>query len=47
MCETQHTSGLLLKMLNYFEVMLTILTGKDCVLFNSVQEWLVGCFLPF
>ena len=23
---------------------LTILTGKNCVLFNSVQEWLVGCF---
>ena len=24
-----------------------ILTGKNCILFISVQEWLVGCFLPF
>ena len=29
------------------DTLLTILTGKNCVLFNSVQEWLVGCFLPF
>ena len=26
---------------------LTILTGENCVLFNSVQEWLVGCFWAF
>ena len=24
-------------------VHLTILTGKNCVLLNSVQEWLLGC----
>ena len=23
---------------------LTILTGKNCVLLNLVQEWLLGCF---
>ena len=23
---------------------LTILTGKNCVLLNSVQQWLLGCF---
>ena len=26
---------------------LTILIGKNCVLLNSVQEWLLGCFWPF
>ena len=26
---------------------LTTLTGKNCVLFRLVQEWLVGCFDPF
>ena len=31
-----------LKMLNT----LTILTGKNCVLLSSVQEWLLGCFWP-
>ena len=26
---------------------LTILTGKNCVLLNSVEEWLLGYFWPF
>ena len=30
-----------------FAKYLTILTGKKCVLMNSVQKWLVGCFKPF
>ena len=31
----------------YVSTNLTILTGKNCVLFNLEQEWLVGCFWPF
>ena len=31
----------------YVSPNLTILTGKNCVLFNLEQEWLVGCFWPF
>ena len=29
---------------DYWIYSLTILTGKYCVLFNSVQKLLVGCF---
>ena len=31
----------------YDIINLTILTGKNGVFFNSVKEWLVGCFWPF
>ena len=32
------------EMLDRFARALMILTGKNCVLLNSVQEWLLDCF---
>ena len=41
---TQVANGSLLKKLDYFNFLSTILTIKNYVLTNSVQEWLLGCF---
>ena len=38
---------LLLVVISFSIIPLMILTGKNCVLFNSVQEWLLGCFWSF
>ena len=31
----------------HIEICLTILTGKNCVLLNSVKEWLFLMYIPF
>ena len=41
-CDSKNT-----RFLNEHVIYLTILTGKNCILYNSVQEWLVGCFWHF
>ena len=32
------------KQFHTWDLKLTILTGKNCVILNSVEEWLLGCF---